>query len=259
MERKKRFKEIDFLKGIAIITMVISHIFYFKYQLNMSSLNFNSWWYILLTVTAQVIFISCIGINLSLSYNKYQLKNQPQKYYQNQVQRAFIIGFFGLLLSYFTYITHGYKFIKFGILHFASCAILLLMWTVQYDLFNLLFIIFIATLYFIKDHLINFSLQTMPKFLIFILGIFNPQYYSIDYFPIIPWTILVAFGILVGNILYPKFNRRFTLNQKIDKFIHNPRNKFSTIINFLGQHSFLIYLIHIPILYVILQIIKKSS
>ena len=255
---KKKFKEIDFLKGIAIITMVISHIFYFKYQLNMSSLNFNSWWYILLTIVAQVIFISCIGINLSLSYSKYQLKNQSGKYYQNQIQRAIIIGFFGLLLSYLTYLTHGYKFIKFGILHFASCAILLLMWTVKYDLFNLFFILTITLLYFIKDHLINFSLQTMPKFLIFILGIFNPQYYSIDYFPIIPWTILVAFGILVGNILYPKFNRKFQLNQKIDQFIHNSQNKFSSTINFLGQHSFLIYLIHIPVLYLILQIIKKS-
>ena len=255
---KKRFKEIDFLKGVAIITMVISHIFYFKYQLNMSFLDFNSWWYISLTIVAQIIFISCIGINLSLSYSKYQLKNQQGKYYQNQIKRVIIIGFFGLLLSYLTYLTHGYKFIKFGILHFASCAILLLMWTVKYDLFNLLFIIIIAVLYFIKDHLINFSLQTIPKFLIFILGIFNPHYYSIDYFPIIPWTILVAFGILMGNILYPRFNRNFQLHKKIDQFIHNSKNKFSSTINFLGQHSFLIYLIHIPILYLILQIIKKS-
>lgn len=259
MIQKKRFKEIDFLKGVAIITMVISHIFYFKYQLNMSSLNFNSLWYISLTIVAQVIFISCIGINLSLSYSKYQLKNQPGKYYQNQIQRAIIIGFFGLLLSYLTYITHGYKFIKFGILHFASCAILLLMWTVRYNWFNILFILVIAIIYFVKDNLINLSLQTMPKFIIFILGIFNPHYYSIDYFPIIPWIILVSFGVLVGNILYPKFNRKFKLNQRIDHFIHNSQNKFSTTINFLGQHSFLIYLIHIPILYLILQIIKKSS
>ena len=36
---KQRFNEIDFLKGLAIITMVTSHVFYFQYQLNMRTLN----------------------------------------------------------------------------------------------------------------------------------------------------------------------------------------------------------------------------
>jgi uncharacterized membrane protein len=178
-KQKNRFNEIDFLKGLAIITMIISHIFYFKYQMNMSSLDFNSSWYLFLTLFAQITFITCIGINLSLSYqntlklkykeneinnlnykvninkkntelNEEEVNNKIQnekenstisfkdKYWVKQIKRVIMIGIFAIILSFLTYLTHGYKFVKFGILHFASVAILIMMWSVKSNIINLI-------------------------------------------------------------------------------------------------------------------------
>lgn len=258
-----RFDEIDFLKGLAIITMIISHIFYFKKNLDMgSTLNYNSYWYLFLTLFAEIVFICCIGINLSLSYQKYKRDCHKKKtctnnYYIRQIKRVCIIAVFALILSYLTYLTHDYKFIKFGILHFASLAIFILMWTVQYNFVNVFYIIVISLIYFLKKYLINISYNYLNPFVIFIIGIFNPQYYSLDYFPLVPWLLFSCFGILIGNIFYRKYQRRFSINKKIIKFISNPKNIFTSVIRLLGKYSFFVYLIHIPILYFILILYKK--
>ena len=179
-KQKDRFNEIDFLKGLAIITMITSHVFYFKYQMNMASLDFNSSWYVFLTLFAQIIFITCIGINLSLSYqNTIKIKEQKKlmennninfkdKYWVKQIKRVIIIGIFALILSFLTYLTHGYKFVKFGILHFASVAILIMMWSVKSNILNILIFIFILTLYYFKNNISSF-LITSNIFLLLVL------------------------------------------------------------------------------------------
>lgn len=256
-----RFNEIDFFKGLAIITMIISHIFFFMNHMNIIKFNFNLPWYLFLTLFAQIIFITCIGINLSLSYQKYNSDLKKKKvskysYYLKQLKRVIIIATFALILSYLTYLTHDYKFIKFGILHFASCTIFLLMWTINLNLVNFVFIIIIFLIYIFKNKLIFLSLKYLNSFLVFIIGIYNQKYYSLDYFPFVPWLIFACFGAIISNIIYKNYQRRFKLSRKIDNFLSNNQNLFSYLVRLFGKYSFFIYLIHIPILYLILIIIK---
>lgn len=264
-KEKLRFNEIDFLKGLAIITMIISHVFYFKYQMNMGTLDFNSSWYKFLTKFAQIVFITCIGINLSLSYQKNRNTNTNantnanNNYIKKQLQRVVIIGIFALTLSYLTYLTHGEKYIKFGILHFASIAILLMMWLVNYNSIVFIILVIICLLQVFKKHLIELSAKIMHPFLIFVTGIYNPKYYSLDYFPLIPWLIFICFGILIGNYLYKNYIRQFSISDTINNFISNKNNIISPFVLLLGKYSFLVYLLHIPILYFILLYIKKIS
>lgn len=261
-----RFNEIDFVKGLAIITMIISHVFYFMNNMDMISLNYNSLWYLFLTLFAQTTFITCIGINLSLSYQKYRndqkYKKDPKykgdSFYTKQIKRVLIIGFFALILSYLTYLTHGYKFIKFGILHFASCAILILMWTVKYNSLTITILALVSFIYLVKDKLIFWSQRILNPFIIFIIGIYNPKYYSLDYFPIIPWLNYSCIGILIGNFFYKNYQRRYQLSNKLNQFLNNDKNIGSKFIRVFGKYSFLIYLIHLPILYFILLLIKKN-
>lgn len=269
-KQKDRFNEIDFLKGLAIITMITSHIFYFKYQMNMSSLDFNSSWYLFLTLFAQITFITCIGINLSLSYqNTIKIKEQKKlmentnihfkdKYWVKQIKRIIMIGIFAFILSFLTYLTHGYKFVKFGILHFASVAILIMMWSVKSNIINILIFIIILTLYYFKNNISSFLLESnIHPIFGFITGLGYSSYYSMDYFSLIPWISLVSVGILIGNIAYKKYKRRYPIPTTIKGFIDN--NLFSKLVRTFGKYSFFIYLIHIPILFTILSIIKKMS
>ena len=66
----KRYDEIDILKGIAVILMVIFHIFYFPNQYGFREIEYDT---IPLKITArvaQIIFITCIPIRThSIFYN----------------------------------------------------------------------------------------------------------------------------------------------------------------------------------------------
>ena len=58
-----RYPEIDILKGVAVICMVIYHFFYFPNQYGFKEIKYDT--YLLETIAkiAQFIFIGSVGIN----------------------------------------------------------------------------------------------------------------------------------------------------------------------------------------------------
>jgi uncharacterized membrane protein len=76
------------------------------------------------------------------------------------------------------------------------------------------------------------------------LGLKPANFYSFDYFPLLPWFGLLLIGIFLGNIFYPNGKRNFKI------FI--PEGKVANIITFLGKNSLLIYFIHQPIIFFVL-------
>ena len=213
----------------------------------------------------------CIGLNLSLSYqSSKQLSNynseedtseeknkkKKKSYTFKQLQRVLIIGLFAVILSYLTYLTHGYKFIKFGILHFAAVAIIIMMWGVNSQVLNFVIALVVIGLFFSKGPIANFLSRKSHPLFGFIMGLGYPSYYSMDYFPLVPWLGLIAIGIILGNVVYKNYQRQFLINKRLENFLMNNKNPISLIIRECGKYSFLIYLLHIPILYFILKIIQ---
>jgi uncharacterized membrane protein len=75
---------------------------------------------------------------------------------------------------------------------------------------------------------------------------FEPNFFfSFDYFPILPWYGVVLIGIFMGNLIYPESKRRFDIPDFSDNII-------SRSLSFLGKHSLKIYLIHQPIIIMLL-------
>lgn len=73
------------------------------------------------------------------------------------------------------------------------------------------------------------------------LGISSGGLRTIDYFPLFPWMSVVAIGIFMGHVLYGGGKRRF----------HIPDMTLGLVgvtLSRMGARSFLIYLIHIPLL-----------
>ena len=70
----KRIPEIDFFKGIAVLSMVLFHIFYMANMMDMAKFPVDKGMLNIMARVAQLIFISCIGINLVLSRQKYKNK-----------------------------------------------------------------------------------------------------------------------------------------------------------------------------------------
>jgi len=232
----KRFWEIDFLRGIAIITMIVFHflsdiVLLGKYNLNLDS----GFWFYFGRITA-IIFLLLVGISLNISYSRLKTKS-----FKKYLKRGLKIFSWGLLLTLLTFIFFKEGFIVFGILHLIGISIIAAYPFLKHPYFSLLIgLVFITRGIFLIKETADFPYLMW-------LGLKPENFSTIDYYPIIPWFGVVLIGIFLGNLLYKNNIRRF-------KIWDLSKISFIRFFSFLGKHSLLIYLIHQPILIIILYI-----
>jgi uncharacterized membrane protein len=77
-----------------------------------------------------------------------------------------------------------------------------------------------------------------------LLGMPSPNFYSSDFFPLLPWFFLFLSGSFLGKIIKNQSDNTFMTKSTIP------------LLGFLGRHSLTIYLMHIPIIVLTLFSIK---
>lgn len=249
MNLEKRFWEIDFLRGVAIILMISFHFtfdlsFFGIYPLNISS---GFLWYFPRIIAG--IFIFLVGISLYLSFSRAKLSGtivRERSFFFKYLKRGLWIFSLGFFITLITWIFIPGDFVIFGILQFIGLAIILqypfLSFSERYQYLNLgTGLIFIALGLYLVSFTFNFNWLLW-------LGFVPQNLQTVDYFPLLPWLGLVSLGIFSGGILYKNYKRRFKL---LDLSHFSPTRPFC----FLGRHSLLIYFIHQPILILILYIL----
>lgn len=73
------------------------------------------------------------------------------------------------------------------------------------------------------------------------LGFPSPDFYSTDYFPLLPWFLLFVTGYL--------FHKLCSYNEYLEAPFW--KKDFCPPVSFMGRHSLLIYMLHQPVLYCI--------
>ena len=235
----KRLWEVDLLRGIAIILMIIFNYSFALSYLNIYTVNGGTfYWYIFPRIIAGM-FISISGLSLTLSYA--QTKNKIESHKKISKRGLKIFGF-GLLITAVTFVTFPEAFIIFGILHLIGFSIIFGQFFLKFKKMNLLLGLIIILLGF---YLQNFRFD-FPWLLW--LGFIPRNFYTFDYFPILPWFGVSLLGIFFGNVLYKNGKRNF----KIRDFSNSIVVRF---ISFLGRNSLTIYLVHQPLLILLLLIL----
>ena len=69
------YDEIDILKGVAVVCMIIFHLFYFPNQYGFKEIEYDTVTLKTIAKVAQIIFITCVGINLVFSFHLSHLYN----------------------------------------------------------------------------------------------------------------------------------------------------------------------------------------
>ena len=237
----KRYEEIDILKGIAVICMIIFHFYYFPNQYGFKEIEYNTTNLKVIAKTAQIIFITCVGINLVFA--KENNKNAGV-----HLQRVGKIFFYAVLMSIFTYIVFKEKYVKFGILHFIAFSSLIL-----FPFVDNIETMKIITAFFVLLYLLNNIkpelFTSIPQPYAFVGGFYNDRYSAIDHFPILPWVLLICFGTFIGHYL---------LQNELNTSEGLTHNYVSNILKNIGKRSLEIYAIHWIILYVIYCIIYQK-
>lgn len=258
MNSQKRYIEIDLLRSLAIALMVVYHTAYdlaYFWDWNFDP-RAKEWW--LLARMTATLFLLLVGISFAISWSRAN-KTPPPNYakasmgrrgvsthvdhrYWKYLKRATVIGAGAMAVTIATYLVDPETYVRFGILHLIATATLLLPLVARLKEWNaLLGIIIIASAEF-------FHGQHALSPLLLPIGITFPGFQSVDYFPLFPWFGVILVGYAIGYFLYvrsPRWQQSFPI-------FHFP---FFIPLGWPGRHALFLYLIHQPILFLLLWII----
>ncbi len=225
-----RFRELDFFRGVAILMMIAFHVvfdlnYFSVYEMNIHSIM----WFAYITAA---IFITLVGICLAISFSR-------GRKFSHFLFRGLKIFFFGMLITAATWFFAEEGTVWFGILHFIGISVIIAYPFLKYEKLNLV----IAAVVFLSGLVL--SGMTFSSSWMLWLGFMPFRFYTFDYFPLLPWFSLVLAGIFIGNRFYVR--RRFKLPEV--------NNKIARLISFIGRHSLLIYLVHQPLLIIMLYLL----
>lgn len=242
--KKERIFLLDELRGFAIICMVIHHSFYdIGYLLGLE------WGYEVFDFLCYfqpifwVIFIVTSGICTNLS--------------RNSTKRGLMLLGISLVITFATAVIMpaiGFEGeeIYFGVIHCLACCMILagLLKKVTNKISStagmIVTLFLFAVTYNIQFGTIGIGKLSiaLPKALnnigfLFPFGITNDSFSSADYFPLMPWFFIFAFGIFVGKI---------ALDKGFPRYAYKSRSK---ILQVIGKNSLWVYVAHQVVLYAI--------
>lgn len=244
---KQRFFEIDALRGIAIVLMLIYHFFFDMYFLGIHEFHMHSGLLLITGRTAAILFVFLVGVSLTLSYSRArQFPATSNKFFFHNLKRGAGIFSWGLVITLVTDIVLEKGTIYFGILHLIGLSVILAYPFLAYRIKSLIAGIIVLC----ADVFINNLYASYPWLLW--LGIKPYGFYTLDYFPLIPWFGVVLIGVFTGNTLYHDNKRTFRIcdckESRVIKFL-----------SFMGKKSLLIYLLHQPFIVGILLLLTHMG
>ena len=224
MGQKERYLMIDFLRGFAVLLMIMFH---FAFDLNgfrfiEIDLLGNRFWYAFPRCIVFLFFI-CVGMGLALVHKNGIRWGLLRK-------RFYKIGGWAFVISIVTYLIFPKNFVFFGILHCiaaTSVAGVFLVGRPKLSLF-LCFLLVIPDLIF-QPTLIPISIW---------LGV-TPM----DYIPFYPWVGIVLFGIYLESVDFHKIPLK--------------RTSLIRLFETMGKHSLKIYLLHRPVVFGMVFLLYK--
>jgi uncharacterized membrane protein len=230
-----RFWEIDFLRGIAIILMIFFHAAYdLKYFRGVGSDYGALFWFFFPRLIA-ALFILLSGLSLTMSYSAARRNLSGRALFMKYLKRGLRIFSWGMCITLITWVFLPSGYVVFGILHFMGLSIIL-----AYPFLGGLYLdLFIGALLILSGLFLQ-GIEYDSPYLLW-LGLVPHGFYTIDYFPLLPWFGVFLIGIFLGNAIYPDRARKISLPDL-------SKNPAVAVFSFLGRHSLLIYLLHQPLL-----------
>lgn len=243
MSGASRYPEIDLARGIAILMMVIFHFVFDLNFLGIAPVEVSQGFWRYFAYATASLFLLVAGISLSISHARAV----------NHLDRTGIIwkflfrgaGIFccGLLVTLATWLYVPEGFVIFGILHLIGVSVMISPLFFRFRYWNAA--IGIAVI------LLGWILAGIPgPYPLLFFGIHPVMFWSVDYTPIFPWLGLVLIGIAAGEYAFPGGVRRWNL----------PRIRESAVLplTFPGRHSLVIYLVHQPLLFLVLYLVTGA-
>ncbi|HUH78447.1 MAG TPA: heparan-alpha-glucosaminide N-acetyltransferase [Methanoregula sp.] len=238
MPERQRFFEIDIARGIAIAMMVAFHTLFDLWYFGIYPVDVAHGFWRYFAFSTATLFLLIVGISFTISYSRAEKALSGFRLYRRFLYRGAGIFALGILVTAATWIYLGEGFIVFGILHLIGVSVLLAPFFYRFGKYN--FVIGGAVI------LAGFLIAGIagPVWLL-PLGFHPAAWWSVDYEPLLPWFGVVLIGLGLGSVLYPEGRRRIPLPEL--------PARWRPVLTFPGRHSLVIYLVHQPVIILILH------
>jgi uncharacterized membrane protein len=236
-----RYLEIDFVRGLAVVLMVVFNYSFALNFLGVYSLDLGPLYWSLFPAFIASIFLLVAGISSFVSYDSARNIKTPREIYLKYFRRGVKLFGLGLGITLVTWLTFPQFFIFFGILHLIGISAILSTPFLRFGKLNLIAgSLIIAVGIYLQSLRFDFPWLSW-------LGLMPSNLQTFDYFPILPWFGVTLVGMSLGYSLYKGGKRRFRLRGFSD-------SKAAGFFGLLGRNSLLIYIIHQPVLVLFLTL-----
>ena len=264
--KRVRFWEIDAMRGVAIITMIVYHLMwdlvYWGAAPNVALTD--GFWFYWQRFTCTT-FLVLVGVSMTIVYRRERERQGPHaRIFPKFFWRGLRIFGLGLIITVVVWVAgvffRDFGFVDFGILHLIGISTILGYPFLRFKWLNFGLWIVFYLLGRVIEPLRWDGMQWIPQLgswtgqPIWIsgrwlapFGIMPTYYPAVDFFPLIPWFGVVLLGIWFGNWFYADNVRRVPLPNWSGVFP-------VTFLEFLGRNSLAIYLIHQPLLLLLLYL-----
>jgi uncharacterized membrane protein len=235
----RRFMEMDIMRGLAVIMMVLYHVLFDIYFFNIYPVDVSTgFWKIFAMVTAS-LFLLLVGISFTISAARAEVTLSRPDFFMKYLKRGLGILLIAALITIVTWWYIGEGYIIFGILHLIGFSIIIAPFFFHRKVISL----YGGILFIVVGVLLQ---SVRGPFFLLPLGVHPVSFYSVDYTPIFPWFGLVLIGIYLGELLYPGGMRGFSLPE-FSNLLKLPQFPGKALA-FLGRHSLAIYILHQPVI-----------
>jgi uncharacterized membrane protein len=244
---KVRYYLLDELRGFAIILMILYHGFFLTGQV--FGYSFGNFWLDVFMPVEPVfagLFIIISGICCRFSHSN--------------AKRGTMLLVVALALTGVTFEIQYLGIdepILFGILHLLSISMLVFA-ALHYVLDRIpallqiiVFAVVFVFTYQVPEGILgiggwsmHLTEPTADQLYLFPFGFRTSDFYSSDYFPLLPWLFLFLLGSALGI---------YANRGKFPKFFSTSHIK---PLQFVGRHSLIIYLAHVPVLYIVVSAVS---
>lgn len=222
----RRYEEIDVLRAAAIVLMVLFHLVYDLNTFAGMNIDYQAPLWFFIGKTSALLFIFLSGLSSGFS--------------RSPVRRGIKVLFFGMVITVVTYLFLKDEYVRFGILHFLGVSMILSPVFSRMSsrmLWGLIGVFALLGFWF--------QGQVLATSLFLPFGLMYDGFGSIDYYPLFPYLAVTLLGILAYRHFYAQRAKSlfpFRLNFELTRW--------------LGRNSLGIYLIHQPIILIVIFIVK---
>ena len=226
--------------------MITYHVIFDLNYFEFTSTDLNSLPAHLFRYSVGSFFLLLVGISLTLSYSRVKHNLTKNQLRIKFLKRGGSIFGFGILITLVTWVYPHNGFIVFGVLHCIGLSILL-----AYPFIRSRFSSFLVGLLCISiGAFLRIAIIVDFPWLLW-LGFVPKHFYTLDYYPLLPYFGVVLIGISLGNSLYQNNTRSFRLKD-------HSRCVINRLFCLLGRHSLILYLLHQLIIVGILYLLSRG-